>query len=405
MYAWFTTSLVSDVLTSDSAAIGRNFGAKAAWPSRNMKNGKAILAFKFLKFGVGVPTPKCSYRHDQPHAPPMTQAFRITTLIPPDKVHLRAGIWELSGGAEPRAVCVLLNGMSEFLEKYGEVASELNARGFTVVSLDWRSQGASERGRAGNRASHAGSFDLYDHDLGALMLHAVEPVLRKKTVPVVALAHSMGAHILLRFLHEHPRRISCAVLTAPMLEIDTGKYSPELTSWIATAMNLRRPSTRIVFGLEERDPLNVAFEDNVCTSDRDRYERNKAMLAKQPFLRVFGPTIGWLGAAFRSMRRIKRSGFPEHIATPVLIFGAGKDRIVKTAAVRDYAKRLPNARYVEVEDSEHEILMEKNSIRARFWAEFDSFMDEQLKTAVPFASPRREPAEAKPARGFTGKAK
>ena len=35
--------------------------------------------------------------------------------------------------------------------------------------------------------------------------------------PYYALAHSMGAHILLRFLREHPRRIASAVLTAPMV--------------------------------------------------------------------------------------------------------------------------------------------------------------------------------------------
>lgn len=336
----------------------------------------------------------------------MTQDFRVTTLIPPDKVHLRAGIWDPAEGTQPRAVCLLLSGMSEFLEKYGEVAGELAARGFIVVALDWRSQGASERGRGGgNRASHVASFEQYDRDLAALMLQAVEPILRKTPVPVVALAHSMGAHILLRFLHEHPRRIACAAMTTPMLEIETGKYSPELTSWIATAMNLRRPSTRMIFGLEERDPLNVAFEDNVCTSDRGRYERNKAFLKQKPYLRVFGPTIGWLGAAFQSMRLIKRRGFPEDISTPVLILGAGRDRIVKTEAILNYAKRLSNARYVELEESEHEILMEKDAIRARFWEEFDAFMDEQLKNAVPFSSPPRAPVEGKPARGFTGKVK
>ncbi len=346
---------------------------------------------------------KC-FTDDVSESLPVTQAFRITTVFPPDKIHLRAGIWELPEGKEPRAICVLLNGMSEFLEKYAEVAGELSARGFVVVSLDWRSQGASERGRAGNRASHVASFEGYDRDLAALMLQAVEPLLRKHSVPVIALAHSMGAHILLRFLHEHPRRIACAALTAPLLEVDTGKYSPEVASWVATAMNLRRPSTRMIFGLEDRDPLKVAFEDNLCTSDRERFERSKAVLKHQPFLRVFGPTIGWLGAAFQSMRRIKRHGFPEAIKTPVLIFGAGKDRIVKTAPIRDYAKRFPNGRYVEIETSEHEILMENDAIRSRFWAEFDAFADEQLKTAVPFASPLRAPVGEKPARGFTGKA-
>jgi len=35
--------------------------------------------------------------------------------------------------------------------------------------------------------------------------------------------------------------------------------------------------------------------------------------------------------------------------------------------------RLPNGRYVEIGDAEHEILMENDSIRHRFWEAFDSF--------------------------------
>jgi len=44
-----------------------------------------------------------------------------------------------------------------------------------------------------------------------------------------------------------------------------------------------------------------------------------------------------------------------------------------TAAARDFAGRLPRGTYVEFEDAEHEILMENDSIRARFWKAFDEF--------------------------------
>jgi lysophospholipase len=75
---------------------------------------------------------------------------------------------------------------------------------------------------------------------------------------------------------------------------------------------------------------------------------------------------------------MRRKSFAEEITTPLLVFGAGRDRVVRVEAVRALAKNLPNARYVEIEDAMHEILMEKDSIRARFWAEFDAFVDAQL---------------------------
>jgi len=307
-------------------------------------------------------------------------AFRALTVMTPDKRHLRAGIWELPASAPKRAICVVLNGHTEFLEKYQEVADELRARGLEVVSLDWRGQGASERRSYGNRAGHVGNFEEYVFDLASLMLQAVEPIQRAlpEPLPVIALAHSMGAHVLLRYLHDHKRRFAAAIVLAPMLDIYTGKYSPAMTRLIATVFNVRKPSTRFVFGVEERDPLELKFEDNAVTSDRARFERMQILLKAQPFLRIFGPTFGWLGAAFQSMQRLRRKSFAAEITTPLLVFGAGRDRVVKTDAIRVFVKDLPKARYVEIEDAEHEILMENDAIRARFWAEFDAFVNAQL---------------------------
>jgi lysophospholipase len=314
---------------------------------------------------------------------PVTTSFRVKTLIAPDKRQLRAGFRDLPEGQEPRGICLLLQGLTEYLEKYEETADELVARGFLVVSMDWRSQGASERVRSGNRAGHVRSFDEYDSDMAAATIQ-VEAMQKERAekglaaLPVIALAHSMGAHILLRFMHEHPRRFAAAVMTAPLLGVQTGKYSLDYTRWLTFLLNLRQPSSRLIYTVEDRDPLTLPFEGNLVTSDRGRYERNRAFLKAQPFLRIYGPTFGWLGAAFQSMDRMSRSDYAQSINTPLLIFGAERDRLVTNQATRDFVKRLPNATYIEIEDAEHEILMEKDSIRARFWSEFDAFVNARL---------------------------
>ena len=317
----------------------------------------------------------------------MNATFRVLTVMTPDKRQLRAGIWRQEG-AGPRAICVLLNGLTEFLEKYGEVAEELCARGFIAIGLDWRGQGASERWRTSNQASHVGSFEEYDRDLAALLLQAVESVQRDQAapLPVFALAHSMGAHILLRLLHDQPRRLACAVLVSPMLAVDLGTYSEATARLIAGLMNLTGPSSRFVFGVEERDPLTVPFSENRVTSDEARFERTRALLKAQPYLRIFGPTFGWLGAAFKSMRRMIRASYAKAITTPLLVFGASNDRIVHVGAIRDFVKKLPNAHYQEIAGAGHEILMEKDEYRALFWAAFDTFLEAQLKNPGGFAA-------------------
>jgi alpha-beta hydrolase superfamily lysophospholipase len=60
-----------------------------------------------------------------------------------------------------------------------------------------------------------------------------------------------------------------------------------------------------------------------------------------------------------------------------LMVGAGKDRICLTAQTRDFARRAPHAEYVEIKEAEHEILMELNPIRSKFWVSFDAFMRER----------------------------
>jgi lysophospholipase len=220
------------------------------------------------------------------------------------------------------------------------------------------------------RKAHIDDFAQYDEDLRAFLETIVKPI---SPAPPLALAHSMGAHVLLRELHDHPGQIKAAVLTAPMLRVSTRGQPEWLVPIITKVMMLLGKKNDFVFGMEARDPLKQTFKDQLVTSDRIRFDRTQKLIAADPDIRLSGPSWGWLSAAFASMARVTAAGFAEAIKTPVLIFAAGKDRIVQTSAVRDFAKRLPNGACVEFEIAEHEILMENDIVRTRFWRAFDEF--------------------------------
>jgi lysophospholipase len=270
-----------------------------------------------------------------------------------------------------RGVCVLLGGQTEFVEKYVEVIGELRARGFTVATFDWRGQGGSARHLADPLKAHVRDFAEYDDDLTSFLEQVVEPLSDK---PPIALAHSMGGQILLRTLHDRPGAFSAAVFGAPMLDIFTRGHSAPLVRLVTALQNLAGQSAAFTWGMAERDPLSATFDTQLCTSDRARFARTQEFLKANPSLRLAGPTWGWLEAAYRSMARVMAFGFAEAIQTPVLICGAGRDRIVRVEATREFARRLPHGTYMELEDSEHEILMESDSICARFWSAFDGFV-------------------------------
>src|SRR5580704_16045321 len=119
---------------------------------------------------------------------------------------LRAARFAAAPGVPVRGTCVLLNGQTEFIEKYFEVIDELRGRGFAVATLDWRGQGGS--GRLVPDAPlrvHIDDFAEYDADLSTFMDRIVAPMLHGDRPPI-AVAHSMGGHILLNYLHRNPER-------------------------------------------------------------------------------------------------------------------------------------------------------------------------------------------------------
>ncbi|HJT44065.1 MAG TPA: alpha/beta hydrolase [Rhizomicrobium sp.] len=288
---------------------------------------------------------------------------------------LRAARFPAAPDVADKGVCVLLNGQTEFIEKYFEVIDELRGRGFAVATMDWRGQGGSTRMTQDSRKSFIGDFSEYDEDLETLMNGIVQPMLAEGQKPV-ALAHSMGAHNLLRRLTRRPGEWRACVLCAPMIAISFRGQREFLVRAITGYHMWRGKRADWVWGMEGRDPHKVSFATQLVTSDPQRFERTQMLLRDQPDLRLAGATWGWLAAALRSMDWLRQPGRAQSITTPLLVVGAGKDRICQTPQIRAFAGRLAKASYVEIKEAEHEILMERNPIRTQFWSAFDAFMQQ-----------------------------
>ena len=290
-------------------------------------------------------------------------------------VRIRTGRFDAD---HPRGICLLLNGQTEYIEKYFEVIDELRGRGLSVLTFDWRGQGGSQRLLPDPRKAHIADFADYDQDLDTVMREMVRPLARDTALPVIAMAHSMGGHILIRRLHDMPDEFRCAVLCAPMIKINPRGSPWWLVERIAGHLNRKMPSTEFVWGMAGRDQLTLSFAAQLVTSDPDRYARTQAVLHANPELRINGPTWGWLAAALRSIALLNGPGYAEAIRTPALLFGAGHDQICDTAAIRDFAARMPHAEFVEIPGAGHEILMERDLFRARLWDGFDAFLRAKL---------------------------
>lgn len=307
-----------------------------------------------------------SRNHAKAQAAAGMAAFAPRYIRSKDGTPLRTAVF---AAPSPGKVCLLATGRGEFIEKYVEVIGELNARGFTVVIFDWRGQGGSARLLANPLKGYVRDFADYEDDLFAVLDRVAKPLSPQPLL----LAHSMGGNVALRALHDRPGAFHAAVVSSPMLGLAGNGYPHWMVEAVPGLYAALGQADDFAWGMAKQDPLTESFAHQTLTSDRRRYARYRKIVAADPSLRIGGVTWGWLAAADRSMAKINAPGYGEAIATPLLILGAGHDRLARTDVTRAFAGRVPHAHYVEIAKSEHEIMMETDAIRAQFWQAFDRF--------------------------------
>ncbi len=287
-------------------------------------------------------------------------------ILAEDRVRLRAVSW---GRQSRRGTVLLLNGRTEYAEKYGRVAGDLVGRGYAVLAVDWRGQGLSGRLRSDRSLGHVGRFADYQRDVAALVVHAQEQALPQ---PWFALSHSMGGCIALRALREGRLPVRAAVFSAPMWGLQmTAALRP--VAWSVTSVgrsvglgHLLTPGQEAVNYL-----LRCDFADNTLTSDRATFDWLRSQLAAAPELALGGPSLHWLNEALREMRRLMSGAAP---AVPALALLGSEEMIVDPGRIRRRLSDWPGSRLVQLPAARHEVLMETPAVRSRALAEIAAFL-------------------------------
>jgi lysophospholipase len=301
-------------------------------------------------------------------ANPVPEDVVTGTIKTPDGVSLRFARWAPPPGRKG-TVC-LFQGRAEFIEKYFETVRDLRARGFAVATLDWRGQGMSERALRNSRKGYVRDFSDYGIDL-ATFVHEV--VLPDCPPPVFALAHSMGATVLIRAAFAGHRWFDRMVLLSPLIALP-GVRQAVATRALVKVMRLIGLGGSYVPGGDASVMMQRPFTGNLLTSDPVRYARNVAVLEAEPMLATAWPTVGWTDAAFKVMREFANPGYPAKIRQPMLVVAAGQDKIVSTPAIDEFSIRLRAGSHLIVPGARHELLQEQDRYRMQVLAAFDAFV-------------------------------
>ncbi len=293
------------------------------------------------------------------NAPP---ALRFDWFITRDGLRIRYAVAR-SFTADPSALVVLLHGRAEFIEKYVSIIRQFQKMGFDVATLDWRGQGLSDRELANRHKGYVKDFDSYISDLRVLFDRDINP----NRLPVVFVAHSMGGHIGLRFIKEHPGLVQKAVLISPMIDILTGPFPRTLARQIAKIACRFGLAERYVIGGKDYVPEKIRFETNLFTHDREKFLVHFRAVEQNPDLALGDVTWGWLHAAFRSIERLTDPAYASGVTIPVLMLCALEDRVVDVEAQKRFAGMAPGCSFVPIEQGYHELLFETRKIRQKVW--------------------------------------
>lgn len=261
----------------------------------------------------------------------------------------------------PRGTCLVCPGRSEFIEKYFEVARELQDRGFAVVIFDWPGQGLSDRLLKDPLKGHIDRFDTFVQALDSGVAAAGD-----LPRPLVSLAHSMGGAISLAALCSGRLKVAAAAFCAPMW----GLPVPLALRGVIATMLLAGKSG--AFARKPGPP--ETFDANEVTHDRPHWDMNRQLTDAVPELRLGPPTWGWIAASLKTLDRITRPKALAGITIPVFVASAAEEKLVANSAHATVAAHLSDCEHLTVAGAMHEILMEKPDKRTQFWAGFDRLL-------------------------------
>jgi lysophospholipase len=276
------------------------------------------------------------------------------------------------GGAKPRGSILFLPGRGDHYEKYLETLDYYSRSGWAVTSVDWRGQGGSGRLLADRHVGHIDDFSTWITDLADFWALWTT----QNPGPHIVIGHSMGGHLAMRALVERAIDPAAAVLSAPMLGIQTGGLPLSFNHAFAKLMGLLGRGERGAWKESEKPMSPMNLREKILTHDKDRYEDEIAWWTIRPEVKLGPPSWHWVERAIASIRSMDEPGTLESVETPILLLATTADQLVSTAKIIADAKRLPHAEtMIFGKEAAHELLREADGVRNQCLELIDAFLE------------------------------
>ncbi len=274
-----------------------------------------------------------------------------------------------------KASIVISHGFCESLVRYKEIIKIFNQNNFSVYALDHRGHGKSGRLGIDNSQVDVESFIDYIDDLKTFLDSVVVPYSNNRQI--FLFAHSMGGAIGSMFLEQYSEYFDCAILNAPMMQIDTGNYPESFSKIVSKFMCMIRQGSKYILG-------NTPFTGKPDligsgTSSEKRYYVYFNKQIQYDYLQTSGGSFNWLNQSFKAMKYITKEKNASKVEIPIVLFQAERDRYVKPKGQRKFADSAKNCELVLIKNSKHEIYLERDEIFNPYIEQVINFYNKNLK--------------------------
>ena len=201
---------------------------------------------------------------------------------------------------QAKAGIVISHGFCEFAEKYREVIYYFLQNGYSVYVPEHRGHGYSDRIVVDGEKVHVEDYEQYVQDLHFFVKNVVELTEKRR----ILFCHSMGGAIGVRYLEEFPLTFDAAILSAPMLGMNTGKYPKWLAKVTADFFCAIGKGTKYAAG-QSGFSDKPSFETSSCVS-RERYMYIYNMRLRNINYQTYGGTYVWVKAGFKVIRKLRK---------------------------------------------------------------------------------------------------
>lgn len=161
-------------------------------------------------------------------------------LVASDGLKLKRRSWQPEKPA--RAIVIIAHGYGEYAGRYASFASQLNAAGYAVESIDARGHGESEGPRVFIK-----SIDDLGRDFGRLC----DQLIAQSNVPVFILGHSLGTLVTIKTISGRQDKIAGLILSGNALDGQSALPRPVIKILHVLARIL--PKLRLLPALSAKD--------------------------------------------------------------------------------------------------------------------------------------------------------